>query len=63
MAAKLSFGIDQLWGKLHIRQRLSEQQVLSYGLSVQHYDVQAGKYAPIGEASLIKTAPLQSETA
>lgn len=63
MAAKLSFGIDQLWGKLHIRQRLSEQQVLSYGLSVQHYDVQAGKYEPIGEESLIKTDQLQREKA
>ena len=63
MAAKLSFGIDQLWGKLHIRQRLSEQQVLSYGLSVQHYDVQAGKYEPIGKESLIKTDQLQREKA
>ena len=43
MAARLSFGIDQLWGKLHFRHRLTEKQVLSYGLSVQHYNVQAGK--------------------
>jgi hypothetical protein len=49
MAARLSFGIDQIWGKLHIRQRLSEKQVLSYGLSVQHYNVQGGTYEPIGE--------------
>ena len=63
MAAKLSFGIDQLWGKLHIRQRLSEKQVLSYGLSVQHYDVQAGQYEPLGEESCIKTDQLQREKA
>ena len=63
MAAKLSFGIDQLWGKLHIRQRLSEKQVFSYGLSVQHYDVQAGLYEPLGEESCIKTDQLQREKA
>jgi hypothetical protein len=63
MAARLSFGIDQLWGKLHIRQSLSEKQVLSYGLSVQHYNVQAGKYEPAGEASCIMTDQLQREKA
>ena len=63
MAARLSFGIDQIWGKLHIRQRLSEKQVLSYGLSVQHYNVQAGKYEPVGEESCIMTDQLQREKA
>lgn len=63
MAARLSFGIDQFWGKLHIRQRLSEKQVFSYGLSAQHYDVQAGKYEPLGEESYIKVDQLQKEKA
>ena len=63
MAARLSFGIDQLWAKLHLRQRLSEKQSLSYGLSVQHYNVQAGKYEPVGEKSCIKTDQLQREKA
>ena len=63
MAARLSFGIDQFWGKLHIRQRLSEKQVFSYGFSVQHYDVQAGKYEPLGEESNIKVDQLQKEKA
>ena len=63
MAGRLSFGIDQLWGKLHVRQRLEEKQVLTYGLSVQHYDVQAGKYEPVGEESRISTDQLQSEKA
>ena len=63
MAARLSFGIDQLWGKLHIRQRLSEKEVLSYGLSMQHYNVQAGKYEPVGEKSCITTDQLQREKA
>ena len=63
MAARLSFGIDQLWGKLHIRHRLSETQVFNYGLSVQHYNVQGGKYEPLGEESCINTDQLQREKA
>jgi hypothetical protein len=63
MAARLSFGIDQLWGKLHLRQRLSETDVLNYGLSVQHYHVQGGRYEPVGEASRIATDQLQKEKA
>ena len=63
MAARLSFGIDQLWGKLHVRHRLSERQVLTYGLSVQHYNVQAGKYEPVGEESCITTDQIQKEKA
>ena len=63
MAARLSFGIDQLWAKLHIRHRLSEKEVFSYGLSVQHYNVQAGTYEPVGELSCIKTDQLQREKA
>jgi len=63
MAARLSFGIDQVWGKLHIRHRLSEKDALTYGLSVQHYNVQAGKYEPIGEESCISYDQLQREKA
>ncbi|MBR5035767.1 MAG: TonB-dependent receptor [Prevotella sp.] len=63
MAARLSFGIDQLWGKLHFRQNLSERQSLSYGLSLQHHNVQAGKYEPVGEKSCITTDQLQREKA
>lgn len=63
MAARLSFGIDQLWGKLHVRHRLSEKQTLSYGLSMLHYNVQTGKYEPIGSESCIMTDQLQKEKA
>ena len=63
MAARLSFGIDQLWGKLHIRHHLSDKQALSYGLSMQHYNVQAGKYEPVGSQSKITTDQLQREKA
>ena len=63
MAARLSFGIDQLWGKLHFRHRLTENQVMNYGLSVQHYNVQAGTYEPVGERSMIMLTELQREKA
>lgn len=63
MAARLSFGIDQLWGKLHFRHRLTENQVINYGLSLQHYNVQAGKYEPVGEKSTIMLNQLQKEKA
>ena len=63
MAARLSFAIDQLWAKLHLRQRLTEKQVLSYGMTMQHYDVQPGKYEPVGEYSYISFNKLQSEKA
>ena len=63
MAARLSFGIDQLWGKLHFRHRLTENQVMNYGLSVQHYNVQAGTYEPVGERSMIMLTELQKEKA
>ena len=63
MAGRLSFGIDQMWAKLHVRQRLTEKQTLSYGLSVQHYNVQAGRYEPVGAESCITTDRLQREKA
>ena len=63
MAARLSFGIDQLWGKLHLRHRLSERHSLTYGLSMQHYHVQPGRYEPVGELSCVKEDELQEEKA
>ena len=63
MAARLSFGIDQAWAKLHIRHRLTEKQSLSYGLSVQHYNIQAGKYEPLSDESWVDSQELQKEKA
>ena len=63
MAARLSFAINQLWGKLHLRHRVNEKNTFSYGLSVQHYDVQPGKYVPVGDYSYIMPDELQKEKA
>ena len=63
MAARLSCGIDQVWGKVHLRQRLTEKQVLSYGLSVLHYNVLGGKYEPVGEKSVVTSDQIEREKA
>lgn len=63
MAARLSFGIDQLWAKLHFRHRITETNTLTYGLQLQHYNVQAGTYAPVGELSKISYDELQHDKA
>ena len=63
MAARLSFGIDQLWAKLHFRHRTSSTNTLTYGLQTQHYNVQAGTYAPVGELSKISYDELQRDKA
>ena len=52
-AARLSFAIDMLWAKMNIRHRLGEMTNLTYGLNIQHYNVMAGKYDPIGESKKI----------
>jgi len=63
MAARLSFGINQLWAKLHIRHRMGDNHSLTYGLQTQHYNVQAGTYAPVGEKSKISFDALQHDKA
>jgi len=63
MAARLSFGIDQLWAKLHFRHRIGDNNSLTYGLQAQHYNVQAGTYAPVGEKSKISFDELQHDKA
>ncbi len=63
MAARLSFGINQLWAKLHFRQRLGEKNNLTYGLQTQYYNVQPGTYAPVGENSKVSFDELQRDKA
>lgn len=63
MAARLSFGIDQLWAKLHFRYRLTASNTMTFGASAQHYNVQAGTYEPIGELSKISFDELQRDKA
>jgi len=63
MAARLSFGINQLWAKLHFRHRMGEKNTLTYGLQTQYYNVQGGTYAPIGAQSKVSFDELQRDKA
>lgn len=63
MSARLSFAINQLWGKLHFRHRPAEGHTMTYGLSAQHYDVMPGRYAPMGALSTIQFDELQKDRA
>lgn len=61
-AARLSFAIDMIWARLNIKHRLSEMTNFTYGVNVQHYDVMAGKYEPIGK-SHVKPDKLEDDKA
>lgn len=62
-AARLSFGIDQLWAKLHFRHPITDKFTLNYGVMTQHYDIQAGEYKPVGELSTVISDKLDNEYA
>jgi len=63
MAARLSFGIDQTWAKLHFRHRIGDSNSLTYGVQTQHYNVQPGTYAPVGAQSKVSYDELQQDKA
>lgn len=63
MSARLSFAIDQTWGKLNFRHRPNEYHTLNYGLSAQHYNVKPGTYSPMGENSRIQYDELEKDKA
>lgn len=63
MAARLSFSIDQAWGKLHFRHRPAEGHTLTYGLASQHYNVRPGTYSPKHTQSTIQHDELQRDKA
>lgn len=62
-SARLSFAIDMLWAKLNFRHRLGDNTHFTYGLNVQSYDVQAGKYEPLGEKSVALPDKLENDKA
>lgn len=62
MAARLSFGINEIWSRLHFVHRLNKNK-LNYGASVQLYDVNPGTYKPVGTESTISYDKLEKEKA
>lgn len=62
MAARLSFAINQYWGKVDFNLQ-KERHTQNFGLMSQFYNVDAGTYEPLGEFSQIAYDKLQQDKA
>lgn len=63
MAYKMSFGIDQFFGKADFINQLNERHTLTFGLQSIFYDLNPGKNLPYNENSLVVPDHLQREKA
>lgn len=62
-AYKLSFGINQIFGRLDMTAYLSEQHTLDFGLGTIHYELNPGTYIPDAGESLVLSDQIQRENA
>jgi len=62
-AFKLSFDINQVFAKSDFIWDLNEVNTINFGFKTIYYDVNSGKYEPIGAESLVKSDKLQREKA
>lgn len=62
-AYKLSFGIDQYYGKADFTWYLHDKHTLDFGVSGIYYDLNPGKYLPKGDESLVVEEHMQKEKA
>ena len=62
-AYKLSFGIDQYYGKADLSWQAHDNHLANFGLSALHYNLNPGEYIGKGEASLVRDDRLQKEKA
>ncbi|WP_291530205.1 TonB-dependent receptor [Bacteroides sp. UBA939] len=63
VAARLSFAINQWFGKFDFSYRLNDKHTLNFGLMSQLYDINSGTYEPIHENSLVRFDQLQKDKA
>lgn len=61
-AARLSFAINQYFAKADFNLNL-EKHKLNFGVSTLLYDIQSGKYEPLGEWSMVANDELQKDKA
>ena len=61
-AYNLDTGIGQIFGKLNFRSRLSENNVLQYGVEADSYDLNPGVMTPASAESLVSERSLERET-
>ncbi len=62
-AARLSFDIDQFFARANVNIAVNENNQLQLGLHSQLYQINPGKYEPIGEKSFIALTELDQDKA
>ena len=62
-AARLSFAINQWFGKADFTYKLNDAHTLNFGLMSQFYNINSGTYEPLHESSLVKRDQLQKDKA
>ena len=62
-AARLSFAINQWFGKADFSYKLDNNHTLNFGLMSQFYNINSGTYEPLYESSLVKWDQLQKDKA
>ena len=62
-AARLSFAIDQYFAKANVSYTLNDSHQLQFGFNTLLYNVQPGKYEPLGQYSNIAFRQLDKEQA
>ena len=62
-AARLSFAINQWFGKVDFSYKLDNNHTLNFGLMSQFYNINSGTYEPLYESSLVKWDQLQKDKA
>ena len=62
-AARLSFAINQWFGKVDFSYKLDNNHTLNFGLMSQFYNINSGTYEPLHESSLVKWDQLQKDKA
>lgn len=62
-AARLSFDINQWFGKMDFNYQLNSDHTLNFGLMSQFYNINSGTYEPLHPNSLVKWDRLQKDRA
>lgn len=62
-AARLSFAINQWFGKADFSYKIDDNHTLNFGLMSQFYNINSGTYEPLHENSLVKWDQLQKDKA
>lgn len=62
-AARLSFDINQWFGKMDFSHKLNNEHTLNFGLMSQFYNINSGTYEPLHPNSLVKWDQLQKDRA